>query len=465
MSQQDSMIHRKNSSNVANILPFVKRTIFLHLKVSRLFWRVLTGLLITFTADPNCYTQFDIEEAPFSYSTTSDQNVVSELIAQLKTGEKKLEHSDDFGYLPSLLEEFGISTYSQGLVFSKTSLQVGHISSQNPRAIYFNDDVYIGWVRGSSLVEISTSDAKLGAAFYSAEWSGSRLDIRRRNYTCLACHTTSMTKGIPGHTVRSVFPKHNGGFDYRRRSFVTDHTSPIAERWGGWYVTGDHGNMDHMGNAVLAGNRLDTRHSSNLSDLSDRLFTLDWLTPHSDIVALMVLEHQTQMHNTFTVGNFTVRRAAYENQQLDGPSAKVKGNEFAQIVDGAAKNIVEYMLFLNESPLTSEITPSNRFTKVFSGRQPADSKGRSLRAFNLNNRLFEYPCSYMIYSHAFATLEPELRSQIYRRLWNTLNADVSSDEFKHLSNDVRVAIREIISDTTTDLPAYWYARPKPSVSR
>jgi hypothetical protein len=459
------MIHRINSRNVANIRPFVKRRILLHLKVGCRFWLVLTGLLITFTADPNCDAQFDIEEAPFEYSKTPDQNAVTDLIERLGFGESQMEHSDDFGYLPALLKEFGISTYSQGLVFSKTSLQVGHISSQNPRAIYFNDDVYIGWVRGSSLVEISTSDAKLGAAFYSAERSGSRLNIRRRNYTCLACHTTSMTKGVPGHTVRSVFPKHNGGFDYRRKSFITDHKSPIAERWGGWYVTGDHGNMNHMGNAVLAGNRLDTRHSSNLSDLSDRLFTLDWLTPYSDIVALMVLEHQTQMHNTLTVGNFTVRQAVYENQQRDGPSSKARGSAFAQIVDGAAKNIVDYMLFLNESPLTSEIKPSNRFAKVFSGRQPADSKGRSLRAFNLKSRLFEYPCSYMIYSHAFATLEPELRSHIYRRLWSTLNADESSDEFKHLNNDARVAIREIISDTKTDLPAYWYAHPKSSVSR
>lgn len=459
------MIHRINSRNVANILPFVKRGILQHLRGGRLFCLVLTGMLVTFTADPNCYAQFDIEEAPFEYSKTQDQNRVTELIAQLKSDEKQLEHSDDFGYLPSLLKEFGISTYSQGLVFSKTSLQVGHISSQNPRAIYFNDDVYIGWVRGSSLVEISTSDARLGAAFYSAEQSGSRLNIRRRNYTCLACHTTSMTKGVPGHTVRSVFPKHNGGFDYRRKSFVTDHTSPIVERWGGWYVTGDHGNMNHMGNSVLAGSRLDTRHSSNLSDLSDRIFTLDWLTPYSDIVALMVLEHQTQMHNTFTVGNFTVRQAVYENQQLAGPSAKTREKEFAQIVDGAAKNIVEFMLFLNESPLANEIKPSNRFAKIFSSRQPADGQGRSLRAFNLKSRLFEYPCSYMIYSHAFATLEAELRNQVYWRLWNTLNADASSDEFKHLDNDVRIAIREIITATKTDLPAYWYAHSKPSASR
>lgn len=459
------MIHRNSRKEFADILQFVTRRGRPHLRVGRLFRLVVTGLLITSAADSNCYAQFDIEEAPFEYSKTKDQNLVTELIAQMESGGKQLERSDDFGYLPALLKEFGISTYSQGLVFSKTSLQVGHISTRNPRAIYFNDDVYIGWVRGSSLVEISTSDARLGAAFYSAERAESRLKIRRRNYTCLACHTTSMTKGIPGHTVRSVFPKHNGGFDYRRESFVTDHTSPIAERWGGWYVTGGHGDMDHMGNAVLAGSRLDTKHSSNLTNLRDRIFTLDWLTPYSDIVALMVLEHQTQMHNTLTVGNFTVRQAAYENQQLTRTSAEDMEKELAQTVDGAAKSIVEYMLFLNESPLASEIKPSNRFTKVFSGRKPADRQGRSLRAFNLKNRLFEYPCSYMIYSHAFATLEPELRNQVYRRLWNTLNADESSDEFKHLSRDIRIVIREIIRETKTDLPAYWNAHPKPSVNR
>ncbi|MBI1314076.1 hypothetical protein GC176_22500 [bacterium] len=407
----------------------------------------------------------EIEKPPIEYSKTQDDNRVTKLVAQLESGEVALRPDAHFGFLRPLLKELDVPIASQGLVFSKTSLQVEHISTRNPRAIYFNDDVYVGWVRGSNLIELSTSDAKLGAVFYSAEQIGERLRIRRRDYDCLACHATSMTQGVPGHTVRSVFPQHDGSFDFRRKSFVTDHTSPLKERWGGWYVTGNHGDMQHMGNAILSGTNLRTTGNANLEDLRDRLFTLDWLSSYSDIVALMVLEHQTQMHNTLTRNNFLVRRALFEHQQLDAVNADNERQELELTIDEAAQNIVEYMLFLNETPLTSEVKPSTRFTMVFSRRGPEDQQGRSLRTFNLQSRLFEYPCSYMIYSDAFATLEPALREQVYRRLWTILNADAGSDEFTHLSSEQRGTIHEIIRETKDDLPAVWNAASGPTATR
>lgn len=418
---------------------------------------ILAGSLILLIASRECYSQFDIEKPPFEYSATQDQNVVTELMAQLESGKTVLKSDPDFGYLRSLLSELDVSTYSQCLVFSKTSLQVGYISARNPRAIYFNDDVYVGWVRGSSLLEISTSDPKLGAAFYSAEKEGDGLRIRRRNYTCLSCHATSMTKGIPGHTVRSVYPEHDGGFDFRRKSFITDHKSPLAERWGGWYVTGEHGDMQHMGNSTLVGSRLDTKGNGNLTNLRDRLFTFSWLSSYSDIVSLMVLEHQTQMHNTFTRSDFSVRKALYEHGQKGKDATESDERELKATIEQAATEIVDYMLFLGEAPLTSEIKPSTRFAKVFAERGPVTSDGRSLRSFNLQSRLFEYPCSYLIYSKAFTALTPELRNQVYRQLWSTLNQDENSDKFAHLSNATRTAILEIIRDTKGDLPDYWEA--------
>ncbi|MHC4877442.1 MAG: hypothetical protein ACYTGL_13185 [Planctomycetota bacterium] len=418
---------------------------------------LLWGVLIVLATTAESIGQVDIEKPPIDYSKTQDDNLVTKLKARIESGETTLEPDSHFGFLRPILKELDVSVTSQGLVFSKTSLQVEHIATRNPRAIYFNDDVYVGWVRGSNLIELSVSDAKLGAAFYSAEQIGSRLRIRRRDYDCLACHATSMTQGVPGHTVRSVFPRHDGSFDFRRKSFVTDHKSPFKERWGGWYVTGLHGDMQHMGNAVLSGTSLRTTNNANLEDLRDRLFTLDWLSSYSDIVALMVLEHQTQMHNTLTKNNFIVRRALYEHQRLDPAKAEAERKELELTIDNAAKNIVEYMLFLDETRLTSEIRPSTRFVSRFTRRGPADDQGRSLREFNLRTRLFEYPCSYMIYSDAFATLESALLERCYHRLWTTLNAEAGSDEFPHLSDEMRAAIREIIWNTKTDLPSYWMA--------
>jgi len=418
---------------------------------------LICGLLFLLSISDACFAQIDIEKPPIDYSKTQDDNLVTRLKARFESGETTLKPDAHFGFLRPILKELDVSVTSQGLVFSKTSLQVEHIATRNPRAIYFNDDVYVGWVRGSNLIELSVSDAKLGAVFYSAEQTGSRLRIRRRDYDCLACHATSMTQGVPGHTVRSVFPKHDGSFDFRRKSFVTDHKSPFKERWGGWYVTGQHGDMQHMGNAVLSGTNLRTTGNANLEDLRDRIFTLDWLSSYSDIAALMVLEHQTQMHNTLTRNNFIVRHALYEHQQLEPAKAEAEQQELDLTIDSAAKSIVEYMLFQNETPLTSEIKPSTRFPTVFARRGLDDSQGRSLRTLNLQTRLFEYPCSYMIYSDAFATLAPSLRDRVYRRLWTTLNAEAGSDEFLHLSAELRAAIREILRETKNDLPAYWTA--------
>ena len=422
--------------------------------------RLLCGLLFLLPVSDACFGQIDIEKPPIDYSKTQDDNLVTRLKARLASGETTLKPDAHFGFLRPILKELDVSVTSQGLVFSKTSLQVEHIATRNPRAIYFNDDVYVGWVRGSNLIELSVSDAKLGAAFYSAEQLGSRLRIRRRDYDCLACHATSMTQSVPGHTVRSVFPRHDGSFDFRRKSFVTDHKSPLRERWGGWYVTGQHGDMQHMGNAVLSGTNLRTTGTGNLEDLRDRIFTLDWLSSYSDIVALMVLEHQTQMHNTLTKNNFIIRHALYEHQQLDSAKTKVEQKELELTIDNAAKSIVEYMLFLNEAPLTNGIKPSTRFTAIFARRGPNDKQGRSLRKFNLQTRLFEYPCSYMIYSDAFAALEPALRDRVYSRLWTTLNAKAGSDEFAHLSNELRASIKEIIDETVGNLPTIWTPREK-----
>jgi hypothetical protein len=329
---------------------------------------------------------------------------VTALIEQVQSGEVKLEYESGTGYLRSLLKELEIPVSSQALVFSKTSMQVRYISPRNPRAIYFNDDVYVGWVRGSPLMEISTSDPNLGAAFYTVNMTPRDASIKRANYDCLACHTTTLTQGVPGHTVRSVSPMVDGTMDAQRPSFVTDHTSPFSERWGGWYVTGRGGDMEHMGNAFLRHGRLETNDNANRMNLRDEFSTIDWLSPYSDIVALMVLEHQTQMHNTFTRANFSVRRAIYdhnvtygiEDSGTDHPVLIDAENELQAIIAQAAKEVVDFMLFVNEAPLTSEVKGSIVFADEFSKRGPIDSRGRSLRDFDLKKRLFQYPCSYLI---------------------------------------------------------------------
>src|SRR5947209_11611205 len=81
----------------------------------------------------------------------------------------KLEYTENWGYLPSVLKELNVPISSQTLVFSKSSFQLSQISPQMPRAIYFNDDTYVGWVNHGQFIEIATVDPKTGPVFYTLD--------------------------------------------------------------------------------------------------------------------------------------------------------------------------------------------------------------------------------------------------------------------------------------------------------
>ncbi|KAA5542760.1 hypothetical protein FYK55_14670 [Roseiconus nitratireducens] len=407
--------------------------------------------------------QTNLHDPPIRYRETPGENPVSELFAKLDRGEVVLNYEPGFGSLRSILRSLDIPLSSQALVYSKTSLQSGRISPANPRAIYFNDDVYVGWVRGSSLLEISTADPHLGAAFYTVQMSPRGARTRRENDRCLACHQlpTDMDR-IPGHTVRSVMTRDSGKINLLLDHFVTGHTSPISQRWGGWYVTGDLGSAKHLGNAFLEGDRLIPTGSPNPSTLSERLEISAWPTPHSDVVALMVMEHQTQMHNQLTRANFAVRRARHgdfssgEGEPLAEDSPETSSREtLDQVLDEASKWVVDYLLFVDEAPLEEPVQGSNAFAAEFAARGPTDSEGRSLRDFDLTRRMFRYPCSYLIYSDAFDSLDQDLQQRVYQRLLDVLTERDASPEYAHLSSQDRAAILSILRQTKQNLPDDW----------
>jgi hypothetical protein len=354
-------------------------------------------------ADP-AVAQTVLEEDPIRYFETPARDAVARLWARIERGEANLEYDLSFGYLPALLRELDVPFSSQVLVFSKTSLQVRYISPMNPRAIYFGDDVYLGWVQGSEIMEISTVDPQLGAVFYTVDQEQRTPRIERKRYECLQCHTSTLTQGVPGHTVRSVFPNPDGSLQTRLPTYLTNHQSPLRERWGGWYVTGRHGEQKHMGNSLYLGGELRTDYAFNVTRLEDRFPASQWLTPHSDIVALMVLEHQTHLHNLITQASFDARRAIFQEQQIAGECVETD-HRFSPITerqfDTAAARIVNYMLFSDEAPLSEPLEGTTAFAKDFAARGPRDSRGRSLRDFDLQRRMFQYPCSYLIYSEAF----------------------------------------------------------------
>ncbi len=400
-----------------------------------------------------------------NYLTASVHDPVALLQAKLQAGKVALGHDDRQGYLRSVLEQLNVPISSQVLVFSKTSFQRTRISPESPRAIYFNDDVYVGFIQGAELLEFSAVDPDLGATFYLLEQAENPLPaFLRQTHDCLQCHASGKTLDVPGHLVRSVYPEASGQPALSAGTFSTSHESPLQERWGGWYVTGTHGKQIHMGNVLVTDRdhpeKLDTLAGANVRDLSGKFDTSAYLSPSSDIVALMVLEHQVKMHNLITLANYQAKIAVHSaraiNKALGEPENTISEST-ARRFQGPAEDPVKYMLFVDEAELNDPIHGTTTFAREFSARGPRDRQGRSLRDLNLRTRLLQYPCSYLIYSKAFDALPPPVKDRVYRRLWEVLTGHDQSPAFARRTSAERKAILEILRDTKPGLPEYWKA--------
>lgn len=390
-----------------------------------------------------------VDHEAIQYATRPVDDPVARLQKRVDASEAKINFEYDRGYLRSVLDALNIRPESQVLVFSKTSFQAPRIFPALPRAIYFNDKVSVGWVRGGDVLEITAVDPKQGVIFYTLDQEATAKPRFERQDTCLQCHWNGATSGVPGLLVRSVHTGRTGMPVFQAGAYVTDHRSPFKERWGGWYVSGTHGKQTHMGNTIYgspAGMPGQNADGQNVTELRGRLDPGAYLTPHSDIVALMALEHQTRMTNLITRAGFEARVALHENPGSESA---------AQRVSAAAEELVEYMLFADETRLTEPVRGVSGFAESFAKEALRDSRGRSLRDLDLNTRLLKYPCSYLIYSEAFDGMPAVARERVYRRLWEVLAEGDGGPKFAHLSKADRQAILEILLATKKGLPGYW----------
>ena len=399
------------------------------------------------------------------YGTRPRTDRVAQLNARLRTGEATLAFDRRRGFLPAVLDALDVPVESQTLVFSKTSLQSDFIGPDNPRALYFTDDVAVAWIRGAPALELAALDPRQGVMFYALSQSRRARGFQRPR-SCLECHVSDATLGLPGLAVGSavIDPE---GVPYV--SVPIDQRTPISSRWGGWYVTGHTGLGPHVGNTVATDPDepmlLEDEANFNLPTVEDRFDTSGYLTPYSDIAALMVLEHQAHMTNLLTRTGWEFRVAAHEGRVTRGlfraPRA-VGGDVTLRATVGedgtlreAVGALVDYMLFVDESPLTDRMTGTAGFEAAFEARGPFDRRGRTLREIDLDTRLFRYPCSYMIYTASFDALPPDAKDAVYRRLWQVLSGADRDSRYEHLTRGDRQAVVEILRDTKPDLPDYF----------
>jgi hypothetical protein len=395
-----------------------------------------------------------IDHPAIQYNQAPVNDRVTRVAQDIKSGKTKITlRTDGTGALVSLLQTLGVNADSQVMVFSKTSFQASIISPRNPRAIYFNDDTMVGYVRGSGLLEVANMDPKQGFIFYSFDQQAKPPRFDRRD-VCLQCHESKGTLGVPGIMVASVFPDADGMPAFRGAANLTDHRSRLEDRWGGWYVTGTHGDMRHLGNAVFHEpdhpEILDSRGAMNLTSLAKKFNPAGYLSATSDIVALMTLEHQTRMSDLLIRVGWASR--VLEHDGNADPAARAR-------LDADVETLITYMLFADEAPLEDSVQGVSTFTRTFPQRGPRDKQGRSLRDFDLKTRLFKYPLSYMVYSEAFDNLPTQVKSRIYERVYSILTRKDPSPKFDRLSTEDRRAVLEILRDTKPGLPLSWGTRP------
>jgi hypothetical protein len=386
------------------------------------------------------------DDAAIRYTTGETSDAVTALNQRLEDGKATLTFDASTGYLRSVLKALDVPIESQMLVFSQTSFQAPLINMHNPRAVYFSDTAAVGWVRGGEVLEVAAQDSKQGVLFYSIDQKPSQAPRLKRNEQCLACHLSWETLGVPGLLVQSVYPLPDE-LSYAN-GFTTVHGSPLEQRWGGWFVTGDAGGAKHMGNIPVMpadkGKSKIANPTKALASVEGQFDLKGFLTPYSDVVPQLVIAHQANMTNLIT-------RTGWEARLADSrPSADASAR-----VTEAARDLVDYMLFVDEAPLVGPVKGGAGYEAVFAAHGPRDMKGRSLRELDLRRRMLRYPCSYMIYTPAFDALPARAKDAVYARLWAVLSGREKAPRYRSLSLADRQAIVEILRDTKPGLPTFF----------
>jgi hypothetical protein len=376
------------------------------------------------------------------YATRPTSDRVAQLTQTLTGGAPRLHRDARTGYLKSLLTTIGVPLESQLLVFSKTGAQRAMTSPRNPRALFFDDSVAVGYVPGAPLIELAAHDPQQGVIFYTLDQTADApVPIRRTS--CLACHASRGTLDVPGMIARSHVVGDDGGPLPTGASVEVDHQTPHPDRWGGWFVTLEgapppYSQRGHEGNITFSESGT-TSNEVFVNWMNSAPESRGYPSASSDIVSLLVFDHQMHAINLLTKLNWESRIASAGKAERSVPLALV--NELA-----------DYLLFVGEMPPSVPLTARPGFAANLAAKFPRDHRGRSLVQLDLEKRVFRYPCSYLVYSAAFDGLGPEVKAAIYDRLRTILSGRDTHRKYENLTASDRLAVLEILRDTKPDFP-------------
>jgi hypothetical protein len=389
------------------------------------------------------------KEPPHEYLKRTPTDRFTKLKADIETGKVRLDHTNPKTYLVSLLQTLGISRFTQTLVFSTTSLQLSRISPENPRAIYFNEDIYVGWVPGGK-IEVIGIDPQWGAITYIFEIPRPKSPppLIQRATRCMNCHASGDIGGAPGLLISSVVPGPGGGSLDAFRQGKSGHEVPFHERFGGWHVTGKHGITKHWGNVT---GTLSPAGLKTIPNKAGQRFPLDrYPVPTSDILAHLLFEHQVGFVNRVVSATYRTRAV------LAGAVSSLGDSDAPTFLDREANSLVRYLLFADEAKFPAAgVDGDPLLLRDFSKNRRQNKMGFSLKDLDLPTRVFRFRCSYMIYSDSFTGLPQELKTRVFHQLKQALSIETNSTDFAYLPNSEKRTILSILRETLLGLPKDW----------
>ena len=410
---------------------------------------LLTAILLL-PAAPLCgQTWNDFETPPHDYWKQSPQDPATLLQQRMERKEVTLAAGEDPKvFLRAYLEALKVPVSSQVLVFSKSSLQRTFVSGRNPRAMYFNEDTYVGWMPGG-LIEVAGIDPVLGGIFYifRVPDKPDAVPVLERRESCMGCHAGGPTSFLPGLMVRSLNTKEDGGTLGEASPHNGGHHTPFEKRWAGWYLTGQPEGMKHMANVFAA--RGGTAVSA--SPLESVVPPGTHLAPGSDILTMLLHDHQVMAVNVLMEANYRVRTALHAAGGDKPVAERELRADDMEMAHTQVQKVLGFLLFATEVPLPAPVAGDPAFRKDFTATRRPDKGGRSLKDFSLQAHLMQHRCSYMIYSAAFRGLPGTFQRLLFSELRAALTADGNSGPAAHLPAAERKAIHEILIDT---IPGY-----------
>ncbi|MEY4271627.1 MAG: hypothetical protein RL250_493 [Verrucomicrobiota bacterium] len=422
----------------------------------------LTAALALATATVPAQNHEPFEDPPINYSATQPVDQVSRLNAAAAKQAEEIRSWPARRRLRWLLEQLNVPVESQLLVFSKTSLQRALIAPLNPRALYFSDEAYVGWVPGGAM-ELTVFDPVLGATFYIVDATQPETaPLIARSNECLSCHAHH--DHTPSLRARSIFPDLAGEPLSGSGASNIDPSTPLEERWGGWYVTGRTPGLRHRGNVLGKTTEEFTGDNPLRGEVRPGLpagpDAARYPRPTSDIVALLMHDHQVHVHNVLCTANQEARIALYRwpamRELLQLPADSAPAGSCLVVLNSQAEKVLEALLCKGEAAFPAGgVQGDGAFEQAYAATRRPDGQDRALRDLDLRTRLFKYRCSPLIYARTFAAMPKELRTVVLRRLSVGLLAAAPGPEFAHLPADERKAIHEILTATLPDLPADW----------